>query len=154
MAGILATSQAQGTLGTEEVPGSFLLDILLFLASLLAKHTGKPNPALPACSPHTTNQEVWRRGSRCTIPHPGQNIWRIRCWPPPLSLPGAEARLPTKQKELVIHPKVGMRQLSRSLQNAPGDQNPTRVSVSLLDWEGVLSSQEKRGIVPTEWLWG
>lgn len=37
---------------------------------------------------------------------------------------------------------------------SPGDQNPTRVSVSLLDWEGALFSQEKRGIVWTEWLWG
>lgn len=35
-----------------------------------------------------------------------------------------------------------------------GDQNLTRVSVSLLDWEGALFSQEKRGIVWTEWLWG
>ena len=45
MASLPPTKQVQGTLGTEEVPGSFLSDFLLILASLLAKHSREAQPS-------------------------------------------------------------------------------------------------------------
>lgn len=61
--GNLATNQLKDTLGTEEVPGPSW-DILLFLASLLAKRSRKaqPNTSSLQWALQTTNQEVGRRG--------------------------------------------------------------------------------------------
>lgn len=68
--GIFATNRASArSLGAEEVPGSYLLDILLFLASLLANTAGKPNPALPACSGSFTPQ-TRKRGEGQTLHNP------------------------------------------------------------------------------------
>lgn len=110
--GILATNQA-GARDTGHRRGPRLLP--LGLSPIPGKPAGKTQQGSPTqhfqpvvgASHHKPGSGG--RGRHCTTPQSGQNIWRIRSWPPPPSLPGAEARLPTKQKELVIDPKAGMR---------------------------------------------
>lgn len=147
--------QAKGTLSTLEVPGSFLLDVLLFWQDRWQNTAGKPNPALPACSGSFTPQtRKWGEGQ--TLHNP--TLWTEHLENKMLATTPVSARGRSQaahRTEGACHsPKGGDEILGVFRMPSPGDQNPTRVSVSLLDWEGALFSQEKRGIVWTEWLWG
>lgn len=144
MASLSPARQAQGTLGTEEVPGSFLLDILLLLASLLAKHSREAQPS--------TSSLQWELRHRPgSVGGEGQTLHNPTLWPEHLenkmlaSTPvSAWGRSQTAhQTEGACHSPKG--EVFRM--PSTGDQNLTRVSASLLDWEGALFSQEKRGIV-------